>query len=201
LNGSLVIKGVQGHVAYPADVVNPIHQAAPALAALTAFEWDQGNDYYPPTSLQISNIHAGTGATNVVPGELEVIFNLRFNTEQTEAGIREQVDELLSPFNLDYDLQWQLSGEPFLTRHGFFTDAVTAAIRDVTGRTTQLSTSGGTSDGRFIAPWNRIGTVDVVELGPCNATIHKIDERIALEELAPLAMIYQRIIEKVFAAK
>lgn len=198
LNAQLTIHGVQGHVAYPADVTNPIHLAAPALAELSQTEWDSGNEYYPPTSLQISNISAGTGATNVVPGHLTAQFNLRFNTEQTSLSLQKNVSDLFNKHNLEFDIEWRLSGEPFLTERGQLTAAVTAAIAENTGLTTQLSTSGGTSDGRFISPWCLPGSnqVEVIELGPCNATIHKIDERVALSELEPLANIYQSIASK-----
>lgn len=196
LNGRVTIFGVQGHVAYPQDALNPIHEAFEALAELTGIVWDNGNAYYPPTSLQISNINAGTGATNVIPGSLEVLFNLRFSTEQTSAGLQQAVEDIFSRHGLRYDLQWQLSGEPFLTETGALTEAVCQAIAAETGLTTELSTSGGTSDGRFISPWCAPGSnqVEVVELGPVNATIHKIDERVAIADLEPLANIYQRII-------
>jgi succinyl-diaminopimelate desuccinylase len=197
INGDLTIRGIQGHVAYPEDARNPIHQAFAALAELTTRQWDEGNEYYPPTSLQISNIHAGTGATNVIPGSLSVQFNLRFNTEQTSEGLQRTIEAMLHRHGLEFELDWYLSGQPFLTRTGHLTNAVTAAIRAETGMTTELSTSGGTSDGRFISPWGMPGShqVEVVELGPNNATIHKIDERIALAELEPLARIYRRVIE------
>lgn len=197
LNGKLLVIGQQGHVAYPNEAVNPIHLAMAALDELAKKTWDTGNEYYPPTSLQISNINAGTGASNVVPGTLETSFNLRFNTEQTNAGLRIAVEEIFHRHGLDYELSWQLSGEPFLTETGRLTDVVVAAITAEQGITTELSTSGGTSDGRFISPWQipNSGQVEVVELGPTNATIHKIDECIAIAELAPLTNIYQRIIE------
>ena len=164
---------------------------------MTTRRWDEGNAYYPPTSLQISNIHAGTGATNVIPGALSVQFNLRFNTEQTSDGLQRSIEEILQRHGLEFELNWHLSGQPFLTRKGHLTNAVAAAIRAETGMATELSTSGGTSDGRFISPWGIPGShqVEVVELGPNNATIHKIDERIALAELEPLARIYRRVIE------
>lgn len=195
LNGKVTVNGVQGHVAYPESVVNPIHRAAPALAALANEVWDTGNDYYPPSSLQISNIQAGTGATNVVPGELTALFNIRFNTEQTEAGLRSRIEDIFSQHGLQTEFQWQLSGPPFLTVHGKLTAAVQAAIKEETGLETELSTSGGTSDGRFISPWDGSGEarVEVVELGPINATIHKINECVAINDLAPLAKIYEGI--------
>ncbi|HSP01096.1 MAG TPA: succinyl-diaminopimelate desuccinylase, partial [Thioalkalivibrio sp.] len=172
LSGRLRVRGQQGHVAYPHLADNPVHRAMPALAELAAMEWDQGNDHFPPTSFQISNCHAGTGAENVIPGELDVMFNLRFSTEQTDAGIRERVHAVLDAHGLDYELNWRLSGHPFLTAEGELVEAASAAIREVTGHDTQLSTAGGTSDGRFIAPTG----AQVVELGPLNASIHKIDE-------------------------
>lgn len=195
LNGKVNVMGVQGHVAYPESVVNPIHTAAPALVALANEVWDTGNDYYPPSSLQISNIQAGTGATNVVPGELTALFNIRFNTEQTEAGLRSRIEDIFHQHGLQAEFQWQLSGPPFLTVHGELTAAVQAAIQEETGLETELSTSGGTSDGRFISPWDGPGEarVEVVELGPINATIHKINECVAINDLAPLARIYEGI--------
>ena len=199
LNGALTIKGVQGHVAYPDAAHNPIHEGLRVLDELSAIEWDDGNPYYPPTSLQICNINAGTGATNIIPGELQVLFNLRFNTEQTSAGLEATIEELFDRNGLNYELQWHLSGEPFLTQSGRLTEAVTDAIEKETGLAPELSTSGGTSDGRFISPWGPAGVsrVEVVELGPTNATIHKINECVALAELAPLARIYQQIIKSI----
>ncbi len=187
LNARLTIKGKQGHVAYPHLARNPIHLAAPALAALAAEAWDNGNDYFPPTSFQISNINSGTGATNVVPGELVALINFRFSTESTVDGLKARVTTLLDQHGLDYELDWTLSGLPFLTEPGDLLDGVAAAIRDVTGRETQPSTSGGTSDGRFIAT---MGT-QVVELGPINATIHQVNEHISAADLDTLTDIYQ----------
>lgn len=197
LNAKLKVIGTQGHVAYPEEANNPIHKVLTALSAMTDRQWDTGNDFYPPTSLQISNINGGNGATNVIPGELNIDFNFRFNTEQTAAGLRNAIEELLQTHGVTFDIQWQLSGEPFLTLPGDLTEAVTDAIRVETGLTTQLSTSGGTSDGRFISPWDKPGSgqVEVVELGPLNATIHKIDECVAVDDLLPLARVYQRIIK------
>lgn len=192
LNGLLRVRGEQGHVAYPDLADNPIHRALPALAALAARHWDSGNEFFPPTSMQLSNVHAGTGATNVIPGALEVRFNFRFSTEQTAEGLEREVGALLDAHDLRYDIQWTRSGEPFLTGHGALVGAVQDAIRDVTGLTTALSTSGGTSDGRFIAPTG----CEVVELGPCNATIHKVDECVAVADLEPLAHIYERVLER-----
>lgn len=203
LNGRLVVRGVQGHVAYPEDVVNPIHLAMQPLAELAATQWDTGNEYYPSTSFQISNILSGTGATNVVPGETEVQFNFRFNTEQTEDSLRDRTEQILGNHLADFDVEWSLSGPPFLTRHGQLTEAVTASIHEITGQSPELSTSGGTSDGRFISHWNKPGSnqVEVVELGPTNATIHKINERIGVDELEPLAQIYRRVAQRLLGAE
>lgn len=202
LNAALTVKGLQGHVAYPESVVNPIHTAAPALAALASEVWDAGNAYYPPSSLQVSNIQSGTGATNVVPGELSALFNIRFNTEQTEQGLRQRIEAILHQHQLNFDVQWQLSGPPFLTEQGALTAAVTDAIKDETGLQTELSTSGGTSDGRFISPWDGDGAalVEVVELGPINATIHKVNECVAVDDLAPLANIYAAITQRLLGS-
>jgi succinyl-diaminopimelate desuccinylase len=188
----LRIKGKQGHVAYPQLAVNPIHVAAPALAELAAIEWDQGNEFFPPSSFQISNLHSGTGAENVIPGELDVMFNLRYSTELTEEAIRERIHAVLDRYKLDYRLDWRLSGKPFLTPAGELVDAARDAIREITGIETELSTSGGTSDGRFIAPTG----AQVLELGPINATIHQIDECVAVDALEQLSLIYCRILEK-----
>ncbi|PAU89659.1 succinyl-diaminopimelate desuccinylase [Pseudomonas sp. WN033] len=192
LNARLLVKGKQGHVAYPHLARNPIHLAAPALAALAAETWDQGNDFFPPTSFQISNLNSGTGATNVVPGELVALINFRFSTESTVEGLQARVRAILDQHNLEYELDWNLSGLPFLTEPGALLDGVAAAIEQVTGRTTQASTSGGTSDGRFIAT---MGT-QVVELGPVNATIHQVDEQISAADLETLTDIYQATLER-----
>jgi succinyl-diaminopimelate desuccinylase len=178
-------------VAYPQLADNPIHRAAPALAELVATEWDRGNEHFPPTTFQISNIQAGTGAENVIPGELQVVFNLRFSTESTAAGLQTRVEDLLSRHALNFDLAWKLSGEPFLTPAGVLVEASQTAIQDVTGLRTELSTSGGTSDGRFIAPTG----AQVVELGPVNATIHKANENVNIEQLETLSRIYEKILE------
>ncbi|HEX6364190.1 MAG TPA: succinyl-diaminopimelate desuccinylase [Albitalea sp.] len=191
MSGKLTVKGVQGHIAYPQLARNPIHLAAPALAELVAIEWDRGNAYFPPTSWQVSNLHAGTGASNVIPGELVVDFNFRFCTESTPESLQRRVHEVLDRHGLDYGLDWTLSGEPFLTPAGTLSDALVAAIRDETGLTPELSTTGGTSDGRFIA---RI-CPQVVEFGPVNASIHKIDEHVAVADIDPLATIYRRTME------
>lgn len=190
LGAVLTVKGVQGHVAYPHLADNPVHKAMAALAELVAVEWDQGNEFFPPTSLQISNIHAGTGANNVIPGELEVVFNLRFSTEQNEQRIRDQVEALLNRFELDYQIDWKLSGNPFLTAAGELVEASVAAIAAVSGQQTELSTAGGTSDGRFIAPTGS----QVLELGPRNKTIHQINECVAVAELDQLSEMYEAIL-------
>jgi len=186
LNGQLTIHGRQGHVAYPHLVRNPIHLAAPALAELAQTEWDHGNEFFPATSFQISNLQAGTGAENVVPGHLDLKFNFRFSTAVTEDELKTRVEDALRRHMLDYEVQWSLSGKPFLTRPGALVDALRAAIQAETGVETTLSTSGGTSDGRFIAPTG----AQVVELGPLNATIHQIDECVAVEDLGRLSRIY-----------
>lgn len=192
LGATLRVKGIQGHVAYPHLVRNPIHEFAPALAELASTEWDKGNDFFPPTSFQVSNINAGTGATNVVPGEVEVKFNFRFSTEVTDQELRTRTETILQKHQVEYEIQWALSGQPFLTAAGDLVDAARNAIRDVTGRETVLSTSGGTSDGRFIAPTG----AQVVELGPVNATIHKIDECVNTEDLDTLSTIYEGILTR-----
>ena len=191
----LKVKGIQGHVAYPHLAKNPVHIAAPALAELAAEEWDQGNDFFPATSFQISNINAGTGATNVIPGECEVVFNFRFSTELTADVLKQRTQAILDKHGLEYDIQWNLSGEPFLTSRGALVDASVQAIREVTGLDTELSTAGGTSDGRFIAPTGS----QVLELGPCNATIHKVDEHVTAVDLDTLTTIYERILELLLA--
>ena len=192
LGGHLRIFGTQGHVAYPHLAQNPVHLFAPALAELCAIEWDQGNEFFPATTFQISNIQAGTGASNVIPGELEVWFNFRFSTEVTDQELQGRVIELLDRHLLKYELTWTLSGQPFLTPAGELVDAAKKAIKEVTGVNTQLSTSGGTSDGRFIAPTG----AQVVELGPSNSTIHKIDECVKADDLDKLSKIYERILEQ-----
>jgi succinyl-diaminopimelate desuccinylase len=191
LNGVLRVHGQQGHVAYPQLADNPIHRAAPALAELATVIWDAGNEHFPPTSFQISNIQAGTGAENVIPGELEVVFNLRFSTESTVESLQSRVTEILSRHGLNYALQWRLSGQPFLTPAGELVEAARSAIRAVAGMDTELSTSGGTSDGRFIAPTG----AQVVELGPLNATIHKTNECVTVSELDTLSGIYEKILD------
>ncbi len=192
LGGRLLVKGMQGHIAYPHLAQNPIHTALPALTELAAIEWDRGNDFFPPTSFQISNIHAGTGATNVIPGELEVLFNFRFSTEVTDTELRQRVEAILDTYGFEYELEWTLSGQPFLTPAGRLVDAACSAIREIVGIEPQLSTSGGTSDGRFIAPTG----AQVLELGPLNATIHKIDEAVGIEHLEQLSSIYEQMLVK-----
>ncbi len=192
LNATLTVKGQQGHIAYPHLADNPIHRAAPALAALAAETWDQGNDFFPPTSMQVSNINGGTGATNMIPGEVEVVFNFRFSTEVTDAELRQRTETILDAHGLDYSLQWSLSGQPFLTASGALVEAARESIRAETGLETELSTAGGTSDGRFIAPYG----VQVVELGPVNATIHKIDECVHAPDLPRLTAVYRGILER-----
>ncbi|HEX5363985.1 MAG TPA: succinyl-diaminopimelate desuccinylase [Gallionella sp.] len=186
LSGVLTVKGVQGHIAYPHLVKNPIHLASPAIAELAATEWDKGNEYFPPTSWQISNIHGGTGATNVVPGTVEILFNFRHSTASTVEELKARVHAILDRHGLEYDLQWEMSGKPYLTPRGDLVDAVASAIKQVTGIETELSTSGGTSDGRFIADI----CPQVIELGPLNATIHKINECVAVADLDALSEIY-----------
>src|SRR5690606_34371957 len=191
LGGILTVKGVQGHVAYPHLADNPIHKVAPALAELTAEHWDNGNEFFPATSFQISNINGGTGATNGIPGEVEIVFNFRFSTELTEQVLRERTEAILNKYHLRYELNWILSGQPFLTPRGELVNAIVAAIKTATGLDTELSTSGGTSDGRFIAPTG----AQVVELGPINATIHKVNECISAADLETLTGIYEQALE------
>lgn len=191
LSGKLTVTGVQGHVAYPQLARNPVHLAAPALAELAAIHWDQGNDYFPPTTWQISNIHAGTGATNVIPGDLVVDFNFRFSTASTPEGLKARVAQVLDHHELQWRVQWTLGGEPFLTPVGSLVTALREAIHTETGLNTQLSTTGGTSDGRFIAKL----CSQVVEFGPVNASIHKIDEHVAVDAVEPLKNIYRRTME------
>ena len=194
LGGVLSVYGTQGHVAYPHLADNPVHNLAPALAELSSISWDNGNEFYPPTTFQISNIHAGTGADNVIPGHVDVMFNFRFGTESTEAGLREQLETVLKKHGLRYDINWKLSGAPFLTAKGELLDAVVSSIREIAGIETEVSTAGGTSDGRFIAPTG----AQVVELGPLNATIHKINECVAVEDLDKLSEIFETILKKLY---
>jgi succinyl-diaminopimelate desuccinylase len=191
LGGHLVVYGQQGHVAYPHLAINPIHEISPALAELCQAEWDKGNKFFPPTTFQISNIQSGTGATNVIPGEAVIDFNFRFSTEVTEEELKQTVEEILDKYKLKYDLQWNLSGYPFLTERGELIDAAQKAIVSVCGYETELSTSGGTSDGRFIAPTGS----QVVELGPVNESIHKVNENVNITQLDQLSDIYESILE------
>ncbi len=191
LSGKLTVRGVQGHIAYPHLARNPIHDIAPALAELVATRWDEGNQFFPPTSWQMSNIHAGTGAGNVIPGELELMFNFRFSNESTADSLKERIHAVLDRHGVDYTLEWTLGGETFLTPPGNLSDALSQAIRSETGIVPTLSTTGGTSDGRFIA---RI-CAQVVEFGPINASIHKIDENVAVADVERLKNIYRRTLE------
>jgi len=193
LNGTLTVHGTEGHVAYPDLASNPIHHFMPALAELCAVEWDQGNDYFPPTSFQISNIHAGEGTNNVVPGEMKALFNFRFSTEVTSELLQQQTEAIFNRHYSDYSIEWQLSGNPFITEEGILTEAVKQAIYTVTRVETELSTGGGTSDGRFIAP----AGAQVVEIGPCNKTIHKANEEVLVDDLERLSQIYEAILAKI----
>ena len=192
LHGRLRVKGIQAHIAYPHLGRNPIHLAAPAIAELAATEWDAGNEYFPPTTWQISNMHSGTGAMNVIPGHADIAFNFRFSTASTVAGLQQRVCAILDRHGLDYELDWELGAKPFLTPRGGLVDALADAIQATTGISPELSTTGGTSDGRFIADIAR----EVVEFGPINASIHKIDENVGIEELAQLARVYQGVLER-----
>ncbi len=193
INGYLTLTGKQGHVAYPELVENPIHALAPILSNLTKETWDNGNEFFPPTSFQISNIKAGTGATNVVPGSLELIFNLRFSNELTPETIKSRITYIVDQQSDNYELTWNLSGLPFITEPGELTQAVEKAIMEVTGLQTELSTGGGTSDGRFIAPYG----VQVIELGPINDTIHKINECVSIDDLDTLSLTYEKVLENI----
>ena len=190
LSGKLIVKGIQGHIAYPQLADNPVHRAAPALAELASMVWDEGNEFFPPTSWQISNVQAGTGATNVIPGEMVIDFNFRFCTESTEATLKQRLTDVLIKHQLKFEIEWTLGGLPFLTTPGTLVKAVQEAILEVTGLNTELSTTGGTSDGRFIAQT----CPQVIELGPPNATIHKIDEHVALADIEPLKNIYKKVL-------
>jgi len=195
MSGKLVVKGVQGHIAYPHLAKNPIHLLAPALAELVTTHWDDGNEYFPPTTWQVSNLHSGTGATNVIPGHIELMFNFRFSTASTVEGLQSRVHAILDKHALDYDLAWSVSGLPFLTPRGTLSNALEQAILDETGVRTELSTTGGTSDGRFIA---RI-CEQVVEFGPPNGSIHKIDEHVEVAFIEPLKNVYRRVLETLLA--
>ena len=196
LSGVLTAKGIQCHIAYPEKGRNPIHDVAPALAELAATEWDKGNEYFPPTTWQVSNIHGGTGATNVVPGSVEIKFNFRFSTASTPEGLQQRLTSILDKHGVDYEIQWTLGARPFLTGRGPLADAATLAIREVCGIETELSTTGGTSDGRFIAEI----CAQMLEIGPVNATSHKIDECIAVDSFPQLSAIYRRILEQTLTA-
>ena len=192
LGANLKIKGIQGHVAYPHLAENPIHKALPALQALTDECWDQGNDFFPATSFQISNINGGTGATNVIPGELDIMLNFRFSTELTADILKQRTESLLDHYGLNYEIEWRLYGQPFLTNSGQLIEAARFAIKQVRNIDTQLSTSGGTSDGRYIAPTG----AQVLELGPCNATIHRVNEQVLVSEIEQLSLVYEAMLEK-----
>ncbi len=192
LSGYLTVHGVQGHIAYPHLAKNPIHLAAPAIAELAGITWDNGNEYFPPTTWHISNINGGTGATNIIPGAVSLIFNFRFSTASTVESLQSKVHEVLDRHALKYDLKWELSGRPFLTPKADLANAMSTAIAQVTGIEPELSTSGGTSDGRFIADI----CPQVIEFGPCNATIHKLDEHVAVADIEKLSQIYQKTLEQ-----
>lgn len=192
MSGELIIKGVQGHIAYPHLAKNPIHLLAPALAELAAEQWDEGNEYFPPTTWQVSNLRAGTGATNVIPGHAELLFNFRFSTASTPESLKARLIDVLDRHGVEHDIVWTLGGKPYLTPRGTLVDAAEGAIRDVTGLTTELSTTGGTSDGRFIADI----CAQVVEIGPSNATIHKLNECVAVADIEPLSRIYENLLDR-----
>jgi len=192
LSAVLTVHGSQGHVAYPHLADNPLHRLAPALAELVAIEWDQGNDHFPPTTFQVSNIHAGTGAENVIPGRLELMCNVRFSTELDADAIKTRVADVLARHQVRHDITWRLSGAPFLSTPGALTEALSASLETLTGHVPELSTSGGTSDGRFIAPTG----VEVIEFGPLNATIHKLDERVPVADLETLHDVYLGVLER-----
>jgi len=192
LNGILTINGIQGHVAYPDIADNPIHKATGFLAEITTAKWDQGNNSFPPTTFQISNLNAGTGADNVIPGSMKLLFNFRYSTESSQEALQDKVAALLKKYNLDYDLEWKLSGPPFLTESGKLVDASCNAIKEICGIDTIRSTGGGTSDGRFIAPTG----AEVIELGVINETIHKLNECVKVDDLETLSKIYQNILEQ-----
>lgn len=196
LSGKLTVKGIQGHIAYPHLIKNPIHMVAPAIKDLVETTWDNGNEYFPPTSWQISNINGGTGATNVVPGEVEILFNFRFSTASTAESLKQRVHAILDKHELKYDLEWEYSGKPYLTPKGNLVEAISAAIMQAYGVTPELSTSGGTSDGRFIADICK----QVIEFGPLNATIHKLNECVGVADIEPLKDVYRITLEKLLLA-
>lgn len=190
LLGELIIKGKQGHIAYPHLAINPVHMAIPVLSELVAEHWDDGNDYFPPTAFQISNIHAGAGASNMIADILTVSFNFRFSTESTDIGLKQRVESILAKYGVVYDLKWTLSGQPFLTKEGVLTHVAQAAIQEICGQQAKLSTTGGTSDGRFIKAMAK----ELIELGPVNASIHQINERIQVTEIEQLSLLYENIL-------
>ncbi|AGF48243.1 succinyl-diaminopimelate desuccinylase [Candidatus Kinetoplastibacterium oncopeltii TCC290E] len=192
LSGNLILNGIQGHVAYPQLALNPIHSFSPALSDIMNYKWDQGNEYFPPTTFQISNIHSGNGATNVIPGELEVKFNFRFSTENTPDNLKKVIHSILDKYKLKYKLEWILNGEPFITQNGSLIEAITKSILEETNIKTTLSTSGGTSDGRFITKISK----QIIEFGPCNDTIHKVNERIEISSLNILKNVYKSTLKK-----
>ena len=196
LSGTLRVRGVQGHVAYPHLAKNPVHLAAPALTELAATEWDRGNEHFPSTTWQISNIHGGTGAANVIPGEVEILFNFRFSTASSPEGLKRRVHSILDSHGLDYEIEWSLSGSPYLTPRGTLVETLSAAIHDVTGATPEVSTTGGTSDGRFVAEL----CPEVVEFGPVNASIHKLNENVDLSAIESLREIYQGLLKRLLAS-
>lgn len=195
LSGTLTVKGVQGHIAYPHLTKNPIHLSAPAISELTQIAWDQGNEYFPPTTWQISNIHGGTGALNVIPGKLDILFNFRFSTASSIESLKSQVRSVLDRHGLDYELEWTLSGKPYLTPKGRLVEAVSRAVKSVTGVIPELCTSGGISDGRFLAEI----CPQVVELGPLNTTIHKLNECVAIADIESLSEIYRQVLANLLA--
>ncbi len=195
LTGTLTVHGIQGHVAYPEAADNPIHRTAPALAALCAERWDEGNEFYPPTGFQVSNIHAGTGADNVIPGSLEMLFNFRFSTCVTADDLKQRMTQILKRHGLDFQIEWRPPNPPFLTPSGELLETVAAVLKETTGTAPEVSTGGGTSDGRFVAPTG----AQVVELGPVNSTAHKVDEYVSVDDLERLSTIYERILERLLA--
>jgi succinyl-diaminopimelate desuccinylase len=197
LTARLIVNGVQGHVAYPQNVRNPVHLAAPALAELAAAEWDKGNEYFPPTSFQVSNIHAGTGAQNITPGAMQVDFNFRFSTESTPDSLKKRVTDILDRHKLDYDISWVVGGKPFLTKKGKLVETLSAVIEKVSGVKPEVNCTGGTSDGRFIIDI----CPEVAEFGPCNRSIHKVNEAVAIDEIEPLADVYRLAVAELLGAR
>ncbi|WP_455218449.1 succinyl-diaminopimelate desuccinylase [Kaarinaea lacus] len=197
LNGVLTVHGIQGHVAYPHHADNPIHRVAPVLAELTSITWDNGNEFFPPTAFQVSNINGGTGATNVIPGDVKIVFNFRYCTETTQEELQQRVEAILNKHDIKYDIEWGFSGLPFLTPGGDLIKAAKSAVKAIQGFDAELSTTGGTSDGRFIAPTG----AQVLELGPLNATIHKVNECVSVEDLDKLSDMYQHVLEKLLTGE